>query len=69
LDQIHFAWMGDQKPEIGSGHGHYYRIHGPSFLIEFDNTQNGGNHIHSVVRDLNNDFGEDMLGAHYKKSH
>lgn len=69
LDQIHFAWMGDQKPEIGAGHGHYYRIHGPTFLIEFDNTQNGGNHIHSVVRDLINDFGEDMLQAHYKKAH
>jgi hypothetical protein len=69
LDQIHFAWMGDQKPEIGAGHGHYYRIHGPTFLIEFDNTQNGGNHIHSVVRDLTNDFGEDMLKAHYEKGH
>ncbi|MEO6283925.1 MAG: DUF3500 domain-containing protein [Dyadobacter sp.] len=69
LNQIHFAWMGDQKPEIGMGHGHYYRIHGPTFLIEFDNTQNGGNHIHSVVRDLTNDFGEDMLKAHYEKGH
>lgn len=69
LDQIHFAWMGDQQPEIGAGHGQYYRIHGPTFLIEFDNTQNGGNHIHSVVRDLNNDFGEDMLREHYAKKH
>lgn len=69
LDQIHFAWMGDEKPVIGAGHGHYYRIHGPTILIEFDNTQNGGNHIHSVVRDLNNDFGEDMLKEHYAKEH
>jgi hypothetical protein len=69
LDKIHFAWMGDQKAEIGSGHGHYYRVHGPTFLIEFDNTQNGGNHIHSVVRDLTNDFGEDMLKSHYEKGH
>ena len=69
LDKIHFAWMGDQKNVIGSGQGHYYRIHGPTFLIEFDNTQNGGNHIHSVVRDLVNDFGEDMLGRHYEKAH
>jgi hypothetical protein len=69
LAKIHFAWIGDQHPEIGPGHGHYYRIHGPTFLIEFDNTQNGGNHIHSVVRDLENDFGEDMLRAHYEKEH
>ena len=69
LDHIHFAWMGDKEPIIGQGHGHYYRIHGPTFLIEFDNTQNGGNHIHSVVRDLTNDFGEDMLRAHYAKEH
>ena len=69
LDSINFAWMGDQTPIIASGHGQYYRIHGPGFLIEFDNTQNGGNHIHSVVRDLTNDFGEDMLRAHYAKSH
>lgn len=69
LDQIHFAWLGDQQPEIGTGHGHYYRIHGPTFLIEFDNTQNGGNHIHSVVRDLTSDFGEDLLQAHYEAGH
>jgi hypothetical protein len=69
LDKIHFAWMGDQTPLIGPGHGHYYRIHGPAFLIEFDNTQNGGNHIHSVVRDLSNDFGEDLLKLHYEKGH
>lgn len=68
-DQIHFVWMGDKKPVIGEGHGHYYRIHGPTILIEFDNTQNGGNHIHSVVRDLTNDFGEDLLRAHYAKDH
>jgi hypothetical protein len=69
IEKISFAWMGDQTPQIGTGHGHYYRIHGPAFLIEFDNTQNGGNHIHSVVRDLSNDFGEDMLKAHYEKAH
>jgi hypothetical protein len=69
LGKIYFAWMGDQTPEIGQGRGHYYRIHGPGFLIEFDNTQNGGNHIHSVVRDLANDFGDDLLRQHYKKAH
>jgi hypothetical protein len=69
LGEIYFAWMGEQTAEIGKGHGHYYRIHGPGFLVEFDNTQNGGNHIHSVVRDLRNDFGDDLLRMHYEKAH
>ncbi len=69
LGNIHFAWMGDTKRELGAGLGHYYRIHGPGILIEFDNTQNQGNHIHSVVRDLDNDFGEDLLRHHYEEQH
>tara|TARA_R110002124_G_scaffold225394_1_gene390736 strand:- start:267 stop:1310 length:1044 start_codon:yes stop_codon:yes gene_type:complete len=69
LNKIYFSWMGDQNPTIGKDHGHYYRIHGPTFLIEFDNTQNDANHIHSVVRDLENDFGDDLLKMHYEKSH
>jgi len=69
VGKIYFAWMGDQTAEIGKGKGHYYRVHGPGFLIEFDSTQNDGNHIHSVVRDLNNDFGEDLLQMHYEKAH
>ena len=63
LEQIKFAWMGS----IEKGQAHYYRIQGPSFLIEYDNTQNGANHIHSVWRDFNGDFGEDLLAAHYRK--
>lgn len=69
LDELYFAWIGDVKPGFGTGLGHYYRIHGPSILIEFDNTQNRGNHVHSVVRDLENDFGEDLLRLHYEKQH
>jgi hypothetical protein len=69
LEKIAFCWMGDTKLEFGTGLGHYYRIHGPSILIEFDNTQNQGNHIHSVVRDLDNDFGEDLLRMHYERQH
>jgi hypothetical protein len=69
LDAIRFVWMGDKEAVIGKGHGHYYRIHGPTILIEFDNTQNDGNHIHTVVRDLTNDFGEDLLQQHYQKMH
>lgn len=69
INKIHFAWMGDKEAIIGANHGQYYRIHGPGFLIEYDNTQNGGNHIHTVVRDLTNDFGEDLLKMHYEKAH
>jgi hypothetical protein len=61
--------MGNKEPTIGAGKGHYYRIHGPTLLIEYDNTQNNGNHVHSVVRDLTNDWGEDLLKMHYEASH
>ncbi len=62
---IHFAWAGPKERRKP----HYYRIHGPSFLVEYDNTQNNANHIHSVWRDLRNDWGEDFLRSHYQKSH
>ena len=58
---IHFAWAGGLEP----GQPHYYRLHGPTFLVEFDNTQNDANHIHTVWRDSANDFGEDLLRQHY----
>jgi len=66
-DKLVFAWAG--STEDGTGHPKYYRIHGPTILIEYDNTQNNGNHIHSVVRDLKLDFGGDELLEHYKSSH
>jgi hypothetical protein len=62
---IHFAWAGSQERRKP----HYYRIHGPSFLVEYDNTQNNANHIHSVWRDLRNDWGEDSIRRHYQESH
>ena len=65
IENLSFAWAGSLK----SGRGHYYRIQGPMLLIEFDNTQNNANHIHSVVRDLTNDFAEDILKEHYAKEH
>lgn len=65
LDNLRFAWAGSQQ----WGSGHYYRIQGPTLLIEYDNTQNNGNHIHTSVRDLTNDFGEDFLKEHYQKEH
>lgn len=64
VEKIHFAWAGS----IEQGKPHYYRIHSPKILIEYDNTQNNVNHIHTVYRDLENDFGEDMLRRHYDKS-
>ncbi|MGH9339914.1 MAG: DUF3500 domain-containing protein [Acidobacteriota bacterium] len=64
LEKIHFAWAGG----TGRGEPHYYRIQGPTFLIEYDNTQNNANHIHTVWRDLENDFGKDLLGEHYTTS-
>ncbi len=66
LDSLRFAWAGDTTPELGDGKGWYYRIHGPTILIEYDNTQTNANHIHTVVRDLTNDWGEDLLKEHYK---
>jgi Protein of unknown function (DUF3500) len=65
LPPVTFAWAGSEAP----GRGHYYAIHGPAFLIEYDNTQDGANHIHSVWRDLTNDWGEDRLAAHYRAAH
>jgi len=65
IENLSFAWAGSMKP----GKGHYYRIQGPMLLIEFDNTQNNANHIHTVVRDLTNDFAEDILREHYQKEH
>jgi hypothetical protein len=62
---IHFAWAGLKEP----GKPHYYRLHGPSFFVEYDNTQNNANHIHTVWRDIQNDWGEDLLKQHYKRSH
>lgn len=62
---LYFAWAGVEQP----GGPHYYRVQAPAFLIEYDNTQNGANHIHSVWRDYNGDFGLDLLKMHYEASH
>lgn len=62
---LYFAWAGG----IEKGEPHYYRIQTPAFLIEFDDTQNNANHIHSVWRDFEGDFGVDLLADHYQTSH
>jgi hypothetical protein len=64
-NEIHFAWAGG----VDKGDGHYYRIQTPTFLFEYDNTQNDANHVHAVWRDFVGDFGEDLLRQHYKSAH
>jgi hypothetical protein len=65
IDRVHFAWAGGREPRVP----HYYRLQGPDFVVEYDNTQNDANHIHSVWRDPANDFGTDLLTRHYARSH
>ena len=65
IENVAFAWAGS----VDRGARHYYRVQGPTFLIEFDNTQNNGNHVHSVWRDFNGDFGRDLLRDHIKTAH
>ncbi len=65
IENLTFAWAGG----FAHGAGLYYRIQGPMLLIEYDNTQNNTNHVHAAVRDLTNDFAEDILKEHYQKEH
>ena len=60
IDHLYVAWAGP----VARREGHYYRIHGGNFLVEFDNCQNQANHVHSVWRDLENDFAQDVLRDH-----
>jgi len=65
LDGITFAWGGP----VEKGAGHYYAIQGPTFIVEYDNTQGNSNHIHSVWRTFAGDWGEDILAQHYASNH
>lgn len=65
IDAIHFGWAGGVEP----GDPHYYRLHAPRFLVEYDCVQRGANHIHSVWRDPQADFGRDVLARHYAAAH
>lgn len=64
MNEVRFGWAGGLMP----GEPHYYRIQGKTFLIELDNTQHNANHIHTVWRDFNGDFGADLLKEHYQKA-
>jgi len=65
IDGVHFAWAGETERR----RPHYYRLQGPSFLVEYDNTQNDANHLHSVWRDPDRDFGGDLLRSHIRGNH
>jgi hypothetical protein len=64
-DKITFGWAGG----LERGEPHYYRVQGPTFIIEYDNVQNGANHVHSVWHDPASNFGEDILRAHHEAEH
>jgi hypothetical protein len=57
IENVRFGWAGSLEPR----RPHYYRLQGPTFLLEFDNSRNGGTHIHSVWRDFDEDFGKNLL--------
>ena len=64
FDNLFFCWAGKKEKY----EPHYYRIQGRRVFVEYDNTQRGANHIHTVWRDLENDFGGDVLKSHYSTS-
>lgn len=61
FDDLHFLWAGGLEPGVP----HYYRVQGADLFVEYDNAARGGNHVHTVWRDLSTDFGGDPLAAHY----
>lgn len=65
IGQLHFSWAG--STEVGEGH--YYRIHSPAILLEYDNTQNDANHVHLVLREPGADFGAELLRTHRAMHH
>ncbi|MDX1968282.1 MAG: DUF3500 domain-containing protein, partial [Planctomycetaceae bacterium] len=52
IDNVFFAWWGESEPNLR----HHYRVQGPTFVIEYNNTQNDANHVHSMWRNLGGDF-------------
>jgi hypothetical protein len=63
FEKIRFGWAGGTKP----GEAWYYRVQGPTFLLEAANTQNNANHIHATWRDFEGDFGHDLMAEHYQQ--
>jgi hypothetical protein len=65
FEKLRFGWAGS----LERGQGHYYRIQGPTFLLEYDNTQTSANHVHTTWRDFNGDYGRDLLRDHRAQAH
>jgi len=65
FDKLHFTWAGGFE----LGQPHYYRVQGGNFILEYDNTQNDANHVHSIWRNFDADFGGDLLKAHVDSAH
>ena len=65
LDDVHLLWAGGLEP----GQPHYYRLHGPTILAEYDNSARDANHVHSVWRDPRGDFADDPLARHRAEHH
>jgi Protein of unknown function (DUF3500) len=65
LDDVHLLWAGG----LQAGQPHYYRLHGPTVLVEYDNSARGANHVHTVWRDPRGDFADDPLARHHHDHH
>ncbi len=65
IDKIRFGWSGSIKP----GEAYYYRVQGPTFILEACNIQNNANHVHAVWRDFEGDHGRDILAEHIQQEH
>jgi hypothetical protein len=65
FDKLRFGWAGG----VERRQPHYYRISGPTFILEYDNTQDGANHVHTVWRDFEDDYGRDLLREHLQQEH
>jgi hypothetical protein len=63
--ELHFLWVG----ATDRGRPHYWRVQGAGFAIELDDVQGGANHVHTLWRDLHDDFGEDLLRRHREEHH
>ena len=63
FESMRFAWAG----ATARGQPHYYRLQGPRVLIEYDSSQDDGNHVHTVWRDFEGDFGRDLLREHHSR--